>query len=422
MAACEDGAWRDQLSRIHAGRQLMTAKQGAAQHAGDVIFVVNAGSSSIKFAAFQVHSTGLVLHVRGQTEALGTAPRFVAKSPAGDVLASHTWPTDAPLDHAAAMQHLMDELPGLLGGHTLRAMGHRVVHGGARFSSPVRVNAAVLQELQNLCPLAPLHQPHNLAPIVAVQRSTPLLPQVACFDTAFHRSIAPVAQRYALPRALTASGLRSYGFHGLSYEYLSGAMAELQPALRSRVVALHLGNGASMCALQDGVSVATTMGFTALDGLVMGTRCGSLDPGVVLHLLQQQGMTAQQVQTLLYEQSGLLGVSGISKDMRELQASSSPHAREAIDLFVYRIRTELGAMAAALGGLDGIVFSAGVGENSAMVRQRVCQDAAWLGLQLNSQANAQGGPCISRAGSAVAAWVIPTDEEFMIARHTLALC
>ena len=395
---------------------------GAAQQAGDVIFVVNAGSSSIKFAAYLVHGTDLVHHMRGQVEALGTAPRFKAKNPAGEVVASQAWPADAKLGHAEAMQHLLAELPKLLQGRALRAIGHRVVHGGAQFSSPVRVDTAVLQELQALCPLAPLHQPHNLAPIATVLQSTPHLPQVACFDTAFHSSIAPVARQYALPRALTETGLHSYGFHGLSYEYLAGTLATLQPALTGKVVAMHLGNGASMCALRDGKSVATSMGFTALDGLVMGTRCGSLDPGVVLHLLQQRGMSAQQVQTLLYEQSGLLGVSGISKDMGVLEASSSPHAQEAIDLFIYRIRCELGAMAAALGGVDGIVFSAGIGENSALVRQRVCQDAAWLGLKLDAQANAQGGSCISSADSDVAAWVVPTDEELMIARHTLALC
>lgn len=386
----------------------------------DAIFVVNAGSSSIKFATYAIDGANLCLDLRGKVEALGTAPRFEARNALGELVSAKVWPADARPGQAGAMQHLLQVLPSLLEGRRVRAIGHRVVHGGVEFDAPVRIDAGVLQRLQALSPLAPLHQPHNLAPITTAMALAPDMPQVACFDTAFHRTVPPVAQRFGLPRALTESGVRRYGFHGLSYEYLASMMAEHDAALRGRVVALHLGNGASMCALHNLMSVATTMGFTALDGLVMGTRCGALDPGVVLHLLTARGMTAEQVQSLLYEESGLLGVSGISKDMRRLEASDDPRALEAIDLFVYRVGRELGALAAALGGLDAIVFTAGIGENSVLVRERVCRDAAWLGVTLDAEANARGGPRISSAASAVSAWVIPTDEELMIARHTLA--
>ncbi len=386
----------------------------------DAIFVVNAGSSSVKFAAYTIDGDGLRLGVHGKVEALGTGPRFVAKNASGEVLAAKVWPAEARPGHAGAMQYLLEVLPGLLEGHHVCAVGHRVVHGGVDFAAPARVDEQVLQRLESLCPLAPLHQPFNLAPIRSAMRLAPDLPQVACFDTAFHRTQPPVAQAFALPRAVTDAGLRRYGFHGLSYEYLASVIGKRDAALQGRVVAMHLGNGASVCAMRGGISVATTMGFSALDGLMMGTRCGSIDPGVVLHLMTQQGMSAAQVQTMLYEQSGLLGVSGLSKDMRQLEASDDPRAREAIDLFVYRIRCELGALAATLGGLDAIVFTAGIGENSALIRERVCLDAAWLGVEFDRAANRANGPRISSASSAVAVWVIPTDEELMIARHTLA--
>lgn len=386
----------------------------------DAIFVVNAGSSSIKFAAYAVDGEDLRLGLHGQVQALGTGPRFVAKNATGEVVSAKDWPADARPGHAGAMRHLLAVLPGLLSGYRVCALGHRVVHGGVEFAAPVRVDGQVLERLQALIPLAPLHQPFNLAPIRSAMQLAPRLPQVACFDTAFHRMQPLVAQALALPRALTEAGLRRYGFHGLSYEYLASVIGAQDASLHGRVVAMHLGNGASLCAMRGGVSVATTMGFTALDGLMMGTRCGNIDPGVILHLINQQGMSAAQVQTLLYEQSGLLGVSGISKDMRQLQASDNPHAQEAIDLFVYRIRCELGALAAALGGLDAIVFSAGIGEHSTLIRERVCRDAGWLGVELDELANQAGGPRISTAASTVSAWVVPTDEELMIARHTLA--
>ena len=310
----------------------------------------------------------------------------------------------------------------MLSQHRLSAVGHRVVHGGTRFSGPVRVDVRILSELRALIPLAPLHQPHNLAAIEAVADEAPWLDQVACFDTAFHRTQPAVAQAFALPRRYADAGIRRYGFHGLSYEYVAATLPRLdQRAAAGRTVVAHLGNGASMCALEGGQSVATTMGFTALDGLMMGTRCGAIDPGVLLYLIDRHRMDAAQLQQLLYEQSGLLGVSGRSSDMRDLLASTEPAAREAIDLFVYRASRELGSLAAALGGLDALVFTGGIGENAAPIRARICQEASWLGLRLDPEANARGGPCITTADSAAAAWVVPTNEELMIAMHARAL-
>jgi acetate kinase len=301
-------------------------------------------------------------------------------------------------------------------------VGHRVVHGGTKFHAPVLVNPETLAELETLNPLAPLHQPHNVAVIRAVVQMAPNLPQVACFDTAFHRTQPAVVQAFALPRRYAEEGVRRYGFHGLSYEYIASVLPTIdRRAAEGRTVVAHLGNGASMCALSGGRSVATTMSFTPLDGLVMGTRSGAVDPGVLLYLMKQHGMDADALQRLLYYQSGLLAVSGISSDMRTLLASSDRRAAEALDLFVYRITRELGSLAAALGGLDALVFTGGIGENAISIRTRVCRDASWLGLEFDEEANANGGPCISRKGSRVSAWVIPTNEELMIALHTRRL-
>jgi acetate kinase len=388
----------------------------------DAVVVLNAGSSSIKFSLFGVASGALTPVVAGQIEGLYTAPRFRAKAPDATALAEKRWPEGEKLGHAGALDHLLGFLRERLAGARLIGVGHRVVHGGLAYSAPVRVDRDVLAALDKFVPLAPLHQPHNLAPIRALLERAPQLPQVACFDTAFHRSNPDIAQRFALPNALHEAGVRRYGFHGLSYEYIAGRLPEIDArGAQGRTVVLHLGNGSSMCALEAGRSVASTMGFTAVDGLPMGTRCGALDPGVVLYLMDERGMDARAVEKLIYNESGLLGLSGISSDMRTLLASDDPRARLAIDVYVYRIRREMGSLAAALGGLDAIVFTAGIGENAPPIRERVLADAAWLGVALDPGANAAGGPRISAAGSAVSAWTIPTNEELMIARHTKAL-
>jgi acetate kinase len=385
----------------------------------DAIAVLNAGSSSIKFSLFAAQDGELTLAGRGQAEGLYTAPHFVAKNAAGKVVSEHSWGEGTKLGHDGALDHLVTFVRERLADHRLIAVGHRVVHGGLDYALPVRVDASVLATLEKYVPLAPLHQPHNLAPIRTLLARNPQLPQVACFDTAFHRAQPPVAQAFALPKAITDRGVRRYGFHGLSYEYIAHVLPEHDAgAARGRVVVLHLGNGSSMCAIADGHSVASTMGFTAADGLPMGTRCGNLDPGVMLYLMDELKMDARALEKLIYQQSGLLGVSGISSDMRTLEASEEPSAKAAIDLFIYRIGRELGSLAGALGGLDAIVFTAGIGENSVRLRERVCRDAAWLGVELDSAANAGGGPRISGTASRVAAWVIPTNEELMIARHT----
>jgi acetate kinase len=375
----------------------------------DAILVLNAGSSSIKFS---LYAEDLV--ASGQMSGIYTEPRFTARG------AEKRWPAGTKLGHDGALAHIVEWLKTTHGAqHRLTAVGHRVVHGGADYAAPVRVDAAVLARLEKLVPLAPLHQPHNLAPIRALLERSPELPQVACFDTAMHRSNPPVAQIFALPAELTEAGVRRYGFHGLSYEYIASRLPEVDPrAAKGKTVVLHLGNGASMCALHAGRSVASTMGFTAVDGLPMGTRCGAIDPGVILYLMDQRGMDARAVEKLIYQQSGLLGVSGVSSDMRVLLESQDPRAKLAVDLFVYRIGRELGSLAAALGGLDALVFTAGIGEHAPAVRERICRQAAWLGVELDAQANAKHGPRISSAASRVAAWVIPTNEELMIARHT----
>jgi acetate kinase len=385
----------------------------------DAIAVLNAGSSSLKFSVF---NDLLELELRGQVEGLYTEPHFLAKDRGGRTLTEKRWGEGAKLGHAGALDHLMAYVREHLAGDSLVGIGHRVVHGGMEYTQPVRVDAGVVEALEKFVPLAPLHQPHNLAPIRLLLERAPQLPQVACFDTSFHRSNPAIAQMFALPAALHAQGVRRYGFHGLSYEYVASMLPGLDArAAQGRTAVLHLGNGSSMCALLGGKSVASTMGFTAVEGLPMGTRCGSLDPGVILYLMDQRGMDARAIEKLIYHQSGLLGVSGISSDMRALLASGEPRAKLAVDLYLYRIRRELGSLAAALQGLDAIVFTAGIGENSAVLRERIARDAAWLGLELDDVANARGGPRISTAASRVSAWVVPTNEELMIARHTRAL-
>ncbi|MBC7907145.1 MAG: acetate/propionate family kinase [Rhodospirillaceae bacterium] len=386
----------------------------------DGILVINAGSSSIKFSLYLSNSDGKpMLSSKGQVEGIDVAPHFIAQGPDGTVLSEQRWPGDSDLHHEDLLKHLIDWVEDHLDGAELRAAGHRVVHGGPKYSTPVLVDDALLAELESFIPLAPLHQPHNLAPIKALAKVHPGLMQVACFDTSFHRTNPAVAQTFALPRGLTEEGVRRYGFHGLSYEFIARRLREIAPERAAgKVVVCHLGSGASMCAIKDGQSVSSTMGFTALDGLPMGTRTGTMDAGVVLYLLQQKGMTPKEIETLLYKRSGLLGVSGISNDMRVLLESSDPHAAEAVDLFVYRISRELGSLSAAMGGLDALVFTAGIGERSVPVREKVCQAAAWLGVDLDTAANAKNGPVISTAASKVPVFVIPTDEEMMIAKHT----
>ena len=388
----------------------------------NAIVVLNAGSSSIKFSLFIERGETLEPDVRGQVEGLYTAARFVSKAPDGTLKAEKSWPAGVELGHDGALDHLVGHLRSELAGDRLIGIGHRVVHGGMAYTQPVQVDEAVLKVLETFIPLAPLHQPHNLAPIRRALERAPGLPQVACFDTSFHRTKPDVAQMFALPADLREAGVLRYGFHGLSYEYIASILPDIDPkAATGRSVVLHLGNGASMCALEAGRSIASTMGFTAVEGLPMGTRSGSLDPGVILYLMDQRGMDARAIEKLLYTQSGLLGVSGISSDMRTLLASEAPQAKLAVDLFVYRIRRELGSLAAALGGLDAIVFTAGIGENAPEIRSRVCRDAAWLGVDIDEAANAAGRRRISTESSRVAVWVIPTNEELMIARHTRRL-
>jgi acetate kinase len=386
------------------------------------IAVLNAGSSSVKFSLFHERGAELELRLRGQCEAIFSRPHFVARDAAGATLAEKTWDEGTQLGHEGALAHLMAFLRRHAGAAKLVGVGHRVVHGGLQFAQPVRVDAAVLAALDRFVPLAPLHQPHNLAAIRAVAGQAPDLPQVACFDTAFHRGNPELAQMFALPYELHQAGVRRYGFHGLSYEYIASVLPGVDArAAAGRTIVCHLGNGASLCALAGGQSVASTMGFTAVDGLPMGTRSGNLDPGVVLYLMDDRGMDARAIEKMLYQESGLLGVSGIASDMRTLLASDAPRSRLAIDLFVYRIGRELGSLAAALGGLDAIVFTAGVGENSPEIRAMVCRAAAWLGVELDEVANAAGAQRVSSAASRLAAWTIPTNEELMIARHTQRL-
>ena len=385
----------------------------------DAILTLNAGSSSLKFATFLAGRSGLVRHRAGQVEGIGGAPHLVARDADGKTLAERRWPEGEARTHEDFLRELLPMVETQLGSGRVAGVGHRIVHGGERFTDPVRVTPEVMTELAALVPLAPLHEPHNLAPIRAVAAARPGLPQVACFDTAFHHGLPPVAARFALPRALTASGIRRYGFHGLSYEYLAGALRDRAPALASgRVVLAHLGNGASLCALRAGRSVDTTMSFTALDGLVMGTRSGSIDPGVILYLLRQRGMSADGVEALLYKQSGLLGVSGLASDMRRLLASEEAASREAVALFCYRAACQAAGLAVALDGIDGMVFAGGIGEHAPEVRSLICGHLGWLGVRLDAARNRAGQGRISADDSGVAIWVIPTDEEIVIARHS----
>ncbi len=382
------------------------------------IVTLNAGSSSIKFALFDQRAGRPLAHARGLAETVGTGRHLRITLADGAVAREQSWTSDAPF-HA-------DALARLLAWHgddaAVAAVGHRVVHGGIAHTGPALVDAALIDELTALAPLAPLHQPHNLAAITAAAEIWPDVPQIACFDTSFHRHHPWVNDTFALPRALYEQGVRRYGFHGLSYEYITTRLADLVPSLaKTRVVIAHLGNGASMCAIRDAASLASSMGFTALDGLPMGTRCGQLDPGVVLYLLQHRGMSADAITDLLYRRSGLLGLSGLSSDMRELLASAAPHAAEAIEYFVFRIRRELGGLAAALEGLDLVVFCGGIGENAWQIRERVLAGMGWLGIELDPTANRAGAQTISTPGSAVRAMVIPTDEDAMIAAHCMAM-
>lgn len=382
------------------------------------ILTLNAGSSSIKFALYEQGASTQRLISRGEIEGIGEMPRFTARAPDASVLESYTGRHDAAITHEALPQPLLAWITSHLGDEALTAVGHRIVHGGQSYHQPLRIDESVLAELEKLAPLAPLHQPHNLAAVKAVRSLRPDLLQVACFDTAFHHDMPAVATRLPLPRSYAAD-MRRYGFHGISYEYLAGRLRVLAPTLaKGRVIMAHLGNGASLCAMHHGRSVDTTMSFTALDGLMMGTRCGSIDAGVVLYLQQACGLDAAAVEHMLYHECGLLGVSGISNDMRSLLESQDPRARDAIDLFVYRIAKEIGALASALGGLDALVFSAGIGEHAASIRSEVCDALSWLGVECDEVANDRHETLISTTHSTVRVLVIKTDEEAMIAAHT----
>ncbi|WP_300441365.1 acetate/propionate family kinase [uncultured Mameliella sp.] len=382
--------------------------------------VLNAGSSSLKFGLFQGRHPELV--AGGQVERIGGAARLHLADAEGAALAETALPDHAAADHAGALSAVLHEVEGRFPGTEIGVVGHRVVHGGMEFAAPTRITPEVLRALEKLEPFAPLHQPHNLAGIRAALRAFPQARQVACFDTAFHRNHPFVNDTFALPRAYYDKGVRRYGFHGLSYDYISGALAEIAPTLHAgRVVVAHLGNGASMCGLLEGRSIASSMGFSALDGLPMGTRSGQLDPGVVLYLMDSEGMDAAEISELLYRRSGLLGLSGISSDMRTLLATDDPRAREAVDYFCFRIRRELGGLAAALEGLDAVVFTGGIGENAAPVRAQVCQGLRWIGIELDAARNIANDMVISSDMSRVRVLVIPTNEELVIARAAMDL-
>lgn len=388
----------------------------------DYVLVLNAGSSSLKFSVYARPGAGSWrLESRGQVEGIGTAPKFSARSADGAALAKEDLGKGVR-DARTALESLANWLRTRYGGGRVLGVGHRVVHGGAKFTGPTIVTPQVLEDLRKLVPLAPLHQPYNLAAIEAVAERLPGVPQVACFDTSFHRGQPAVAELVPLPKDVRDTGVQRYGFHGLSYEYIASVLPEVAPEIAAgRVIVAHLGSGASLCAMRDRKSMDSTFGFTAVDGLCMGTRPGSVDPGVILYLFQGLGLSAKDVETMLYKKSGLLAISGISNDMRDLLQSEEPAARLAVDFFVYRVAKEIGALTAVLGGLDGLVFTAGIGENAAEVRRRVCEASAWLGIELDADANSGKGPRISGAGSRVSVWVIPTNEELMIARHTRRL-
>jgi len=384
------------------------------------IGVINAGSSSIKFAIINDDPEQSLLF-RGQMEKIGVGPSLTVEGPAGEKLIEKEWGAK-DIDHHSGTRIILESCIALLGGETIEGIGHRVVHGGTSFAAPTVVTKDVVASLKALCPLAPLHQPHNLTPIESIMAEAPHMPQVACFDTAFHQSQQHLAQNFALPRELTEAGVKRYGFHGLSYAYVSGKLREVAPdQADGRIIVAHLGNGASLCAMHHGRSVATTMGFTAVEGLVMGTRCGSIDPGVLIYLMDERGMDARALEDLIYKKSGLLGVSGMSSDMRTLRGSDDPRAREAIDLFIYRIVREIGSLSAALGGLDGIVFTGGIGQRDTKTRKEVIDGCGWLGAAIDEQLNAAGQGRIDATTSRIPVWVLPTDEERVIARHTAAL-
>ena len=386
------------------------------------ILTINAGSSSIKFALFPLaHPLSPEAEVSGQIDGIGTREtRMVAKNRAGERIADQHL-DGSQVSHTQAFDALLRWFTASQADWRIVAVGHRIVHGGDRYSQPVRLDAAAIEQLNGYVPLAPLHQPHNVAGVRALQELLPDVPQVACFDTAFHRSQPEIAQLFGLPRSITAEGIKRYGFHGLSYEYIARALPEHSSRAEGRVVVAHLGNGASMAAMVGRKGVATTLGFSTIDGLVMGTRCGALDPGVVLHLMETKGLGVKEMTQMLYKESGLLGVSGISQDMRTLLASDKPEAQQAVDLFCYRIVRELGSLAASAGGLDALVFTGGIGEHAAEVRRRVCLQCAWLGIHLNPEANARHDLRISAHNSSVDVLVIPTNEEWMIAHHAQTL-
>jgi len=368
----------------------------------------------------RAEEASLELVAKGQVEGIGTRPRLSAKDKTGEPLVDQDLSADVH-DGASALDQLAQWLSSRFDRESLAAVGHRVVHGGQQFARPALVTAEIVQELKALSPLAPLHQPFNLAAIEAVFERLPGLPQVACFDTAFHRGHSAVTDLIPLPEDLRARGLQRYGFHGLSYEYIASVLPQVAPEIAAgRVLVAHLGSGASICALDGGRSVDSSLGFTALDGLCMGSRPGGMDPGVVLYLFQELGMSTREVEDVLYRKSGLLGISGISNDMRALVGSDEPAARLAVDYFVYRAAREIGSLTAVLGGLDGLVFTAGIGENDAEIRRRICEACSWLGVRVDAEANEANGPRITTGESDVSAWVIPTDEELMIARHTAA--
>lgn len=387
----------------------------------DFALVLNAGSSSLKFCVFQrpgYHAWRLAS--RGQIEGIGTSPHLSAKNDEGDKLVDED--LTGVTNGSEAIEALAGWLRSMYAGSRVLGVGHRVVHGGPKYDRPTIVDQQVLKELHELIPLAPLHQPYNLAAIEAASERLPDVPQVACFDTSFHRGHDEVADLIPFPQDIRDTGLQRYGFHGLSYEYISTVLPEFAPDIANgRVIVCHLGSGSSLCAMKDLKSVDSTLGFTAVDGLCMGTRPGSVDPGAILYLFQNLGLSAKDVESILYKKSGLLGISGISNDMRDLLGNDDPRAKLAVDYFIYRIAKEVGALTAVLGGLDAIVFTAGIGENSAEIRRRICEASAWLGIELNDEANASRSTKISTPSSKVSAWVIPTNEELMIARHAGAL-
>jgi len=387
-----------------------------------VVLVLNAGSSSLKFCVYQIaEANAWHMEARGQIEGIGTAPRFSAKDGAGASLGDQLL-DQTVRDARSGLEFLAGWLRDRFHGSRVLGVGHRVVHGGARYAVPTIVTPEILKALQALVPLAPLHQPYNLAAIEAVSERLPGVPQVACFDTSFHRGHEPVAEIVPLPEDIRRTGVQRYGFHGLSYEYIASVLPQVAPEIaRGRVIVAHLGSGASLCALNNGKSVDSSFGFTALDGLCMGTRPGALDPGVVLYLFQGLGLSTKDVEATLYKKSGLLGISGISNDMRDLLASSEAPAQLAVAYFVYRAAKEIGALAAVLRGIDGLVFTAGIGENSAAIREKICEASSWLGIELDREANGRNAPRISKTASRVSAWVVRTNEELMIARHTASL-